>query len=48
MRQLSEELITLAREVGVKTPVLDELHCYSDSSMLPVVQDKENNKCYRL
>ncbi len=39
MSYLSEELITLAREAGVKTPVLDELHCYSDPSMLPVVQD---------
>lgn len=28
MKQLSAELITLARDAGVETPVLNELHCY--------------------
>ncbi len=37
MRQLSEELIILARDAGVETPVLDELHRYSDPSAHPVV-----------
>ncbi len=40
MRQLSEELITLARGAGVETPSLDELYCYSDISISPAVQDK--------
>jgi len=40
MRQLSEELIALAREAGVETPVLDELHRYSGLSIPPAGQDK--------
>lgn len=37
MSRLSEEIIGLARAAGLKTPVLDELHRYSDPSVVPVV-----------
>ncbi len=44
MKQLSEELIILARDAGVETPVLNELHRYSDLSLSPVVQDKAGDR----
>ncbi len=40
MIQLSEELIALARSLGVETPALNELHRYADPSVPPAVQDE--------
>lgn len=39
MTALNEELFSLARKVGMKTPVMEELHRYSDPSVPPAVTD---------